>query len=168
MIPATTFQQKMIFLDDLFRQLFFRGIQHVVKRGEMIERFNDVVRSHSGVFFTENGMSFINIPGLIVSQLIAFNPVGVVGNRNLCIMIQPALDTGVFFLSEPFQYPVHDSDPSCLFEIYLLIADFQTFPGREAVLFREKNRWTAMRFWPGLRFRRPPHRVRRRFQCPGR
>ena len=96
-LRSSLLQQKMVVLDDLFRQRFFRSIEHVVERGKMIECFNDVVCPHRRIFFAENGMGFVNIPGLIVSQLIAFNPVGVVGNRNLCIMIQPALDTGVFF-----------------------------------------------------------------------
>ena len=125
-LRSSLFQQKMIFLDDLFRQFFFRSIQHVVKRGKMIERFNDVVRSHSGVFFTENGMSFINIPGLIMSQLIALNPVGVVGNRNLRIMIQPAFEFRVLFLAQPFQNFAHDSFSLFILEIYFRIVDFQT------------------------------------------
>ena len=79
----------------------------------MVDRFNYIVRADGGVPIGQKRVGFIDEARLLVGEPAAFNAIGVVCEQDLCLVIQPSLAVGVFFLQKLCQQ-VHTHAPPLL------------------------------------------------------
>ena len=91
-IAGAIFQNQVKFFDEFLRQSCFRMINNYVNAVEMICRFNHIIHIQH-FFFYANSISFKDISGLIVCQAASLHMVRVIGQINLCFMINPS---GIF------------------------------------------------------------------------
>jgi hypothetical protein len=91
------------FLNNSFRELFFRNIKDVIEAGKVISGFNNIIDIGGFTGFGSNRICFINVTGLFFREPVAFNPVGVIAKLYLGKMVNAAPESHPAFFPQPVQ-----------------------------------------------------------------
>ena len=91
-IAGAIFQNQVKFFDKLLCQNCLCIINNHINTAEVICRFNHIIHIQH-FFFYANSIGFKDISSLIVCQAASLHMVRVIGQINLCLMINP---TGIF------------------------------------------------------------------------
>ena len=91
-ITGAVLQNQVKFFDELLRQSCFCMINNHVNAPEVICRFDHIIHIQH-FFFYANSIGFKDISSLIVCQAASLHMVRVIGQINLCLVINP---TGIF------------------------------------------------------------------------
>jgi hypothetical protein len=91
------------FLNNIFRQLFFRNIKDVIETGKVISGFNNIIDIGGLTGFGINRIRFINIAGLFFREPAAFNPVGIIAKFYLGKMVNSSFELHPAFFPQSVQ-----------------------------------------------------------------